>query len=353
MHHFLSSFITRFVLKRIRETSEAKPGVVALPKQMLALGIVCCILLAALGVIFLFTPDAWIGAVIMFALALLSGSMIVAYFNQRVVYDDETFTQSTFFGTKRTFTYADITGMRSKDGIGDTRLFAGGHSIFMDNMAVGTAEFLKHASQKYAELHDGAPIPDVAPRAKSNDLFRGNVTNPGEWIALFIIVGVCILGVCVLLCVSSWPQKVDVAALSEYKVEIGEAYLDDGTLELYTVDGRELYRLPDYEKAVPDTAAFEAHLRSSGVLVLRVSPASKENVYNIAYMAAPTGTVFLTPEDVDRTEQENFVRTAILSGVFLVLAAAFIVFVIYVGRNPKKFSPNLVNKIFKEGTLRT
>lgn len=349
MHHFLSVIITRLFLDRMKE-EKGQLGKVTLPKGMFGLGIVTVALFAVLGIVFLFSDGGWVGSIIMFVMALLSSSLIIAYVNQRITYDDDKFTQHTFFGTVRTFSYADITGIRNRDGMGDTRLFVGEHKVFIDQIAVGRDEFLSHVKKRYAELNDGARIPDAAKPSKASGLFCGNVSNTGEWLLLFILVGCCVLGISALMCVTGWPQEVDVTALTECRPDVGEAYAEDGTLVLKDINGK-VYQLHRYEKAVTEVKTLEQHIRNRSALLLRVAPTSTEGLYDIAYIATTDGTVYLTPEDIYRAEQESFTRTVVFCLVLCVAWAAFVIFVIYVGRNPKKFNPKLVNKLFKPGTI--
>lgn len=352
MHHFLSVIITRLFLDRMKE-EKGQLGKVTLPKGMFGLGIVTVTLFAVLGIVFLFSDGGWVGSIIMFVIALLSSSLIIAYVNQRITYDNDTFTQRTFFGTVRTFSYADITGIRNRDGIGDIRLFVGKHKVFIDQTAVGRMEFLYHAKKRYTELNDGARIPDAekpSKPSKAGSLFRGNVSNTGEWLLLFILVGCCVLGISALMCVTGWPQEVDVTALTECRPDISEAYAEDGTLVLKDINGK-VYQLRRYEKAVADVDNLERHIRNRSALILRVAPTSTDQLYNIAYIASTGGTVYVTPEDINRAEQESFTVTVVFCLVLCVAWAAFVIFVIYVGRNPKKFNPKLVNKLFKPGTI--
>lgn len=172
---------TRLVMDAA-QSEKAKAGRVTMPKVFFVIGIVGFVFLATATFLCGRIPHM-IGIAAGFAiLALPDLALIIAYFNQRIYYTDEMFVHKNFWGIKRLYRYEDITGIRID---GDVNLFLGKRKVRIYDRAVGKKEFVRCAGEGYNRVYDkGIPL---VPR-KKNDIFNGNIKNPGEAIAVGIIL---------------------------------------------------------------------------------------------------------------------------------------------------------------------
>lgn len=181
------------VLALLRRPREAKDQTVVWSKGMLVIGLLGCglgLLLALWG--FLDNGPPGVIALCLGASFLLGGDIILGYFNCRVAYREEDFTVRNFWGVKRTYTYDQITGRQGTAKSRTIRLHVGGKVVKLEDFAVGREQFLSFAKKQYRKRHNGDAIPVLAPK---KDLFNGNVENPKEQIAVFLVVAVTFLAV--------------------------------------------------------------------------------------------------------------------------------------------------------------
>lgn len=181
------------VLALLRRPREAKDQTVVWSKGMLVIGLLGCglgLLLALWG--FLDNGPPGVIALCLGASFLLGGDIILGYFNCRVAYREEDFTVRNFWGVKRTYTYDQITGIQGTAKSRTIRLHVGGKVVKLEDFAVGREQFLSFAKKQYRKGHNGEAIPVLPPK---KDLFNGNVENPEEQIAVFLVVAVVFLAV--------------------------------------------------------------------------------------------------------------------------------------------------------------
>ena len=120
----------------------------------------------------------------------LGGDIILGYFNCRVAYREEDFTVRNFWGVKRTYIYDQITGIQGTAKSRTIRLHVGGKVVKLEDFAVGREQFLSFAKKQYRKGHNGEAIPVLPPK---KDLFNGNVENPVDQIAGYVIVTLVLL----------------------------------------------------------------------------------------------------------------------------------------------------------------
>ena len=171
----------------IAESENSKPGRVTMPKVFLGVGIFDVIAMGV-GIYFSLRFKEIIPAVIFSILALLGIFLIIGYFNQRIYYSADKFVSSNLWGVKRTYSYGDISGIMGYGRNTDVRIYIGDKKIAIDRMAVGKKEFIEFALKRHRELkHKNIPLLRAA---KKKDLFNGNIANPGEFIAVYIIIAI-------------------------------------------------------------------------------------------------------------------------------------------------------------------
>ena len=185
--------VVKGVLAFLRRPREAKDQTVVWSKGMLVIGLLGCglgLLLALWG--FLDNGPLGVIALCLGASFLLGGDIILGYFNCRVAYREEDFTVRNFWGVKRTYTYDQITGIQGTAKSRTIRLHVGGKVVKVEDFAVGREQVLSFAKKQYHKGHNGEAIPVLPPK---KDLFNGNVENPEEQIAVFLVVAVVFLAV--------------------------------------------------------------------------------------------------------------------------------------------------------------
>lgn len=181
------------VLALLRRPREAKDQTVVWSKGMLVIGLLGCglgLLLALWG--FLDNGPLGVIALCLGASFLLGGDIILGYFNCRVAYREEGFTVRNFWGVKRAYTYDQITGIQGTSKSRTIRLHVGGKVVKLEDFTVRREQFLAFAKKQYRKGHNGEAIPVLPPK---KDLFNGNVENPEEQIAVFLVVAVVFLAV--------------------------------------------------------------------------------------------------------------------------------------------------------------
>lgn len=183
--------VVKGVLAFLRRPREAKDQTVVWSKGMLVIGLLGCglgLLLALWG--FLDNGPPGVIALCLGASFLLGGDIILGYFNCRVAYREEDFTVRSFWGVKRTYTYDQITGIQGTAKSRTIRLHVGGKVVKLEDFAVGREQFLSFAKKQYRKGHNGEAIPVLPPK---KDLFNGNVENPVDQIAGYVIVTLVLL----------------------------------------------------------------------------------------------------------------------------------------------------------------
>lgn len=181
------------VMALLRRPRKAKGQTVVWSKGMLVIGLLGCglwLLLALWGGVDNDAP----GVVVLCLVVsfFLGGDIILGYFNCRVAYREEGFTVRNFWGVKRAYTYDQITGIQGTSKSRTIRLHVGGKVVKLEDFTVGREQFLAFAKKQYRKGHNGEAIPVLPPK---KDLFNGNVENPEEQIAVFLVVAVVFLAV--------------------------------------------------------------------------------------------------------------------------------------------------------------
>ena len=165
--------------------------IVRMSTPYLIVGVVCTFGVSVLSVI-MAVKGYFAFALTMLIFALLPASLIVAFFQCRVFYDEECFTSRNFFGKKIKICYSEITDVEL--GI-DLIIFSKEKKIKIANYNVGRMDFLavlKPYVDNFLALKSKVFIP--TPKVKK---FKDALHRPGEFI--FGIVVMIMLGLFFLL----------------------------------------------------------------------------------------------------------------------------------------------------------
>ena len=100
------------VLAFLRRPKKTEKGKVCLPIALAIVGVICSAAFLIPTFICAFSDESKETAPVFLVLSMLCASLIVAYINCRIYYDEEGFTAKNFFGIKRRFSYDQITGIK-------------------------------------------------------------------------------------------------------------------------------------------------------------------------------------------------------------------------------------------------
>lgn len=334
-------------------SEKAESGCVRMPKVFFIVGVIGFAALAT-ATFFCGRIPHMFGIAAGFAvLALPDLALIIAYFNQRIYYTDEMFVHKNFWGIKRLYRYGDITGMRMD---GDVSLFLGKRKIRVHDKAVGKKEFVRCADKGYRRVYD-ISIPRL-PRKKT-DIFNGNIKNPGESIA----VGIILIGGLALIywfmLYGMWILSVKTQdELTVSAVAFSRCEVQDNAIQLYG-DDEKCYIIPKYKKIMPDSDEFLDEYQNGGTLILGYAKANNSNNLYVYTVESNDGKTFVTFEKSDALQKEEFrQRNKEMPKPFKVLLIFFptvmIMFVasgFYVGRHIEKFSPKTVHIFFQNSNI--
>ena len=341
---------TRLVMDAA-QSEKAKAGRVTMPKVFFVIGIIGFVLLATATFLCGRIPHM-IGIAAGFAiLALPDLALIIAYFNQRIYYTDEMFVHKNFWGIKRLYRYEDITGIRID---GDVNLFLGKRKVRIYDRAVGKKEFVRCAGEGYHRVYDkGIPL---VPR-KKNDIFNGNIKNPGEAIA----VGIILIGGMALIywfmLYGMWALSIKTKdELTVSTVAFNHCEIQDDAIQYG--DSEKCYIIPKYKRVMPDADEFLDEYQNGGTLILGYDKVN-DNVNLYVYtVESNDGRMFVTFEKSDTLQREMFrqckaipkpITTLMIFPpivMLLFVAAGF-----YVGRHVEKFSPKTVHIFYQNSNI--
>lgn len=318
-------------------------GTVRLPRFVFWIGAVCTAIMSIPTVVC--WQNQMTAHFIIFLFACLVGVILMAgYQNSVITYDEEGFTHRNLFRKQRHYTYAEVTGIR---GSRDTRIYLGDRSVLVDELAEGRWNFLCQVRRQYRIRHQGNPLPQLPPRRW--DIFHGHVDNPGEFIFIYILLYVSILGIEIYvlstLLLPLTPQNTEYCSTSFARYEIIE-----NELHLYPAGSEEYYEIRDVQ-GCGETAEQLKALCGSGSQFQIYSTYYTPNsgsYYLVANIADANGKTYFTFDQANAQRRQSAADIALLFSVFLLLWTFFVSASIVVGRNPQKHK-RAVKWFFKDG----
>ncbi len=337
--------ITRFLIglmeKEAKKPGQEEAGLVKLSPVLLWVGLVCggLFLIPGLLVPVLqgeYLPENWF----FLAMAAACLAMVMAYFHCRIRYTDTEFTVRYFLGFRRTFRYEEIQAIRSRRGV---TLRVRGRTVRIDELSVGTEEFLRLARKKYRTAHGGKPIPKAP--AETWDPFNGHVDSPGEFLFLYALVEVLLIGTMIfgMASMEPWPEK----ELTFYEGPL--QVLEENTFSaLLLADSREI-QVNDYLRSLMKQEAFFQACRQGQVFTLGYRPLTDEGEiigYEAELIRDGAGKTWRTPKDGYHSD------LVLLGGLLLgmqVLWLGIVALSIRIGRNPQKYPKRVIRWFFKDG----
>lgn len=332
-------------LSRAKSVKSKKDGTVYLSKALLIIGVIGATASIIPAIITLYSNEKIIVPIGFLAFALLSSTLIVAYINCRIYYDENGFTARNFFGIKRKFTYDEITGI--KEDMHEDYLYMGNRKVMIDSFSVGACEFLAFVHRKYRSINK-KNLPKILKTKR--DIFNGNIQDSGGFIFVYALLEVFFIGFLIFILYYTYGNA-SMKNVEKSTVIFSECVLDDDTLKLTSSDG-EKYELSflsddfnaDKIKAICDGSTY------CDVYARKITPDNGSEYYSIKAIFVSDTEILSFEETREMYIKENRVILLFPIGA-LILWTAFIVLSIIVGRNPQKFSKRFAKFFFQEGYI--
>jgi len=336
------------VLAFLRQPKKAEKGKVYLPKFFVILGLITSTIFLIPTLITAFSDEPIWVPILFFAFSLLGASLIIAFVNCRLWYDEDGFVAKNFFGIKRKFTYDQVTAI--KENMHEDYIYIGKRRVMIDEFSVGRIDFIAYLRKRYRTLHKGQALPII--RKNKHDIFNGNVDDVFGFMFAYIMIGVVIV---VSAIVSVWhiygnPCTVDNTI--EQEVSFTSCIVKDDEIVLTSTDNK-LYKIrfigegfnSDEIKSVCDGKTLLTTYSKE------VTPDDEDDYYSIK--AILNGDAYLLSfDETNRWHQEEYWPLLFFPIVFAIVWGAYVAGSIIVGRNPKRFSKKIIKLFFKDGYVK-
>lgn len=326
---------------------------VYLPKFMFWLGIAAGIIFLAFAWIAA-RQDGSIGLTVCFGLlALLGMSLLLGWKNCFISYDQSGLVRSNLLGIKRSFTYDQVTGLCiNKLNPMESTVYVSGRKISFNMLSSNSAEFMHMLNAGYKRTHGNMSIPKLSGLKKEKGGFSAHVHNPGEYLAIFIMMLLFIVGLGAWITVDTL-KPIDEDDGESFVLSFSSYAIEDGDIDLFTPQMSEAFVIFDYEEYLrrADELLKKCDSETSfSVCAERIEPDDSEAYYEV-YALSSGEEIYRTFEDSNAYNRE-FLPIAIgIFGVLLLVVLAFSAFIYMVGSNPRKFPKWVVYACFKKGAI--
>lgn len=334
----LIPLIVSGVLAVLRQPKKAVQGKVFMPKFFAIIGSVCSGIFLIPTFICAFSDESIWLTIVFLLFSMLGASLIVAFINCRISYDEDGFTAKNFFGIKRRFTYDQITGI--KENMHESYLYMGKRRIMIDEFAVGGMEFIWFANRKYRKLHKNCIIPKIQ---NKKDIFNGNIESPGEFIFVFVLMAVVLIVTTILCCSTIFHT---VSNTTEQQAVFQSYRMEDNTLILQATDG-EIYKISHADKLQTEKITSLCDGKTE-VIVYGKQYKLDEGITDYSVKAIANQDIYLLSfRETNRLEYLEALPVLLILLALNLLWGIFVACAIIVGRNPAKHSPAIVKFFFK------
>lgn len=301
-----------------------------------------------------------VGVVICFSFfVLLCLGMMLGWRNCKIVYDQKGFTQYNILLMQRSFTYDQLTGYRLADGVStDIKLYACGKTITIDMLAKNGIDFLVEARKGYARCNNGTELPNTwkterkTMKQTGKGSFSAHVHNPGEFLAVFILLMLFMVGASVF-CFVGMLQPIDPDDCQQMNLGFSSWKTDGDTLFLYSNEFEEPFKIGDYEAYMTGFAQLTEKCDGKTQFTAWAEyydPDDGDPYYIIRELSAD-GMVFRTFADSTNAMREGWgpVVCLIVGLDLLLLLMSWMTY--KVGCNPRKYPKWLVYALFKKSAI--
>jgi hypothetical protein len=334
------------ILTFLREPKEAKKGKVYLHKLLFFIGAIATTFFLVLTFIAAFTSDSVGGPIAFFVFSLLCSSLVIAYVNCRITYDDQGFVAKNFFGIKRKFTYDQVTGIRVD--MHEDYIYIGKRKVMVDSFAVGGFEFISFLKKKCRKNNGGRGLTKV----EKHGIFNGNVEDATGFIIVYVMFSVFIIGFAAFLVWNIFFNPSTVENTIEKQVCFN-SFAVDGEKIIFGADDNVKYKIHFVDDEF-DTQELRSACDGKTALTVfceEQTPDDEPMYYSVK--AILCGDKYLLSfEDTNRFYSQEYWPLLLFPVVFALIWGTFITMSIIVGRHPQKFGKKIVHMFFKPGYVK-
>lgn len=321
-------------------------GKVHLPNLFAVLGTSCFIFFIILAFITLFSQEPLWVPILFFVLAALGLVLVIGFINCRISYDDEGFTAKNFLGIKRYFTYSQVTTI--KENIHDCCIYIGKKRVMVDELSIGGINFILFLHKKYRTFHNGQTLPRIENDKK--DIFNGNVYDTSGFLVAYIALSLFVVGFAVLIAFYVFAPSTQENTLKQEIVFTSFEY--EGDIKLTSSDNI-TYRTDYWNESHDPSEIASVCDGKTTVTVYSDEVTSKyEEDYCRIKALYYKDKYLITFEETNKLWVENNRLALLFPVVCAIIIGAIIIGSIIVGRNPQKFSKNVVRIFFKDGYVK-
>lgn len=333
---------------------------VHLSNVLLWVGLICGGLFLVIAWFAALDEEAELLLVLCFAaFALFGMSLMLGWKNCYIIYDHKGFTQRNILGMQRSFTYDQLTGFRFAGGVNtDIKLYACGKTITVDWMSANSIDFLQEARKGYARCNNGTVLPNTwesqrkVQKENGKGSFSAHVHNPGEFLAIFIMLIVFFVGMGIFCGFMVW-EPVNQSECQQMTICFSGWKIEDSSLILLSDAHEEPFEISGYEKHLHSLE--EVTEKCDGrtqfdVWVKHYDPDDGDPYYNIYQMSAG-GVTYRTFADSTNAKREQLPIVLYAFGGMLVLFLGFSWLTYKIGCNPRKYPKWLVYGFFKKDAI--
>lgn len=342
----LIPIIVNGVFAFLRQPKTAEKGKVHLPKFFAILGTITSSIFLVPTIITAFSDeDVWV-PVGFLVFSLLGATLIIAFMNCRISYDEDGFVAKNFFGIKRKVSYDQVTAI--KENMHETYIYVGKRRVMVDEFSIGGKDFINLIKKKYRTLHNGQSLPKIT--KTKNDIFNGHVKDVTGFYVAYGLVSVILVGFIVfMVCDICIPKNVNntveqTVTFISCDVKEDEVILTSADDNIYKIQyAAEQINIQEIKTICNGKSKVTTYSKE-------VTPDNEEDFYSIKAIKYNDRYLLSFEEENKLYRQEGLPIVALFLFMLLVWAA-FIVVSVIVGRNPQKFSKKVVKMFFKDGYI--
>lgn len=342
----LIPIIVNGVFVFLRQSKAAEKGKVYLPKFFAILGAITSSIFLVPAIITAFSDeDVWV-PICFLAFSLLGVTLIIAFMNCRISYNDDEFVAKTFFGIKRKWSYDQVTAI--KENMHETYIYMGKRRVMVDEFSIGGKDFISLVKKKYRTFNNGQSLPKIT--KTKNDIFNGHVNDVAGFYVAYGLVSVLLVGFIVfLVCDFCIPENVNntveqTVTFISCDVKEDEVILTSADDNIYKISyAAEQINIQEIKSVCNGQSKVTTYSKE-------VTPNDEEDFYSIKAIKY-NDSYLLSFEEENKLYRQEGLPVVALFLFMLFVWVAFIVASVIVGRNPKKFSKKVVKMFFKDGYI--
>jgi len=342
----LIAIVVNGALSYLRQPKEAEKGTVYLPKFFAILGTVTSAILIIFAIISVFTDEPIWVPILFLLFSLLGVTLVVAFVNCRISYDEEGFVAKNLFGIKRKFKYDQVTAI--KENTRENYIYIGRRSVMIDEVSIGGSDFIKLVKKKYRTMHDGQSLPLYK---TTHDIFNGNVSDVGEFLFIYTLIAVIAIGF--LIFAVYYTYFTPSTARNTIKQSVSFVSCDAKEEIILISSDEQIYkiRFADEQFNAEDIQAICDGKTMVTAYSKEVTPDDGDNYYSIKAIVY-NDNYLLSFEETNRFHSQENWPFVVFAAALCFSWGAFVIGSVIVGRTPQKFSRGIVRLFFKDGYVK-